>query len=133
MYTNFYRASAFVLLASSFLSESIAYALPREDIPPQVKLGGTSVVGIQTALDQEYLGGQNLFACIFANVLRGIPFAEPPIGNLRFAQPILKTSLQVETFNATEFGPACLQADDPVSLFSYPSPGIHIDLCFRSF
>ena len=38
----------------------------------------------------------------------GIPFAEPPIGKLRFTKPVQKGNL-TSPYNATEFGPGCLQ------------------------
>ena len=38
----------------------------------------------------------------------GIPFAEPPIGRLRFTKPVRKGNL-TSPYNATEFGPGCLQ------------------------
>ncbi|CZR66959.1 related to triacylglycerol lipase V precursor [Phialocephala subalpina] len=38
----------------------------------------------------------------------GIPYAEPPIGNLRFAPPQTKSPSQ-ETLNATTFAPSCMQ------------------------
>jgi carboxylesterase type B len=47
----------------------------------------------------------------------GIPFAEPPVGNLRLQPPILKTHLNVSTFDASNFGPGCLQL---VSRFMVP-------------
>ena len=40
----------------------------------------------------------------------GIPFAEPPLGDLRLTPPVLKTQLNVSTFDASNFGPGCLQA-----------------------
>ena len=39
----------------------------------------------------------------------GIPFAEPPLGDLRFAPPVELDSLGVPTFNATSFGAPCVQ------------------------
>ncbi|KAJ7742577.1 extracellular triacylglycerol lipase precursor [Mycena metata] len=61
-----------------------------------IQLGKTTLLGRDiTTFGQEFFGG--------------IPFAEPPLGNLRLRPPVLKTSLGTPTFNATEFGPACLQ------------------------
>lgn len=50
----------------------------------------------------------------------GIPYAEPPVGNLRLEPPILKTQLNVSTVDASDFGPGCLQ---PVSRFTNSSYG----------
>lgn len=41
---------------------------------------------------------------------RRIPFAKPPIGNLRFQKPV-KYGPWVNTLNATLFGPSCMQAE----------------------
>ncbi|KAG5220602.1 feruloyl esterase [Salix suchowensis] len=43
-------------------------------------------------------------------VVVGIPFAEPPVGQLRLSNPVLKTRLGTPTFDASNFGPACLQS-----------------------
>lgn len=45
-------------------------------------------------------------------VVVGIPYAEPPLGDLRLKPPVLKTTLDGDTFDAASFGPGCLQ---PVS------------------
>ncbi|KAJ7912062.1 esterase 1, partial [Mycena leptocephala] len=44
----------------------------------------------------------------------GIPYASPPIGELRFRAPVPKRLLGVRKFNATEFGPGCLQSTSAV-------------------
>ncbi|KAL0580035.1 hypothetical protein V5O48_001969 [Marasmius crinis-equi] len=67
----------------------------------QVQLGNTVVTGTNTKQVLEFFGG--------------IPYAEPPIGNLRLRQPVLKPALDVPTFNATQFGPACLQSTNLTS------------------
>lgn len=43
------------------------------------------------------------------DIFLGIPFAEPPLGNLRFAPPQEKKSWRASVFNATTYGPACQQ------------------------
>ncbi|CAK5266237.1 unnamed protein product [Mycena citricolor] len=79
----------------SMLSTLLLFALGASGAP-SVKLGKTTVIG--TTLPTF---GQELFA--------GIPYAEPPIGELRFKPTVLTTSLNGSSFNATQFGPACLQ------------------------
>lgn len=43
------------------------------------------------------------------NVFRGIPFAEPPVGSLRWQNPVPKSNW-VGTWNATYYRPICPQA-----------------------
>ncbi|KIK65979.1 hypothetical protein GYMLUDRAFT_158288 [Collybiopsis luxurians FD-317 M1] len=63
---------------------------------PQVKLGHTTLVGRGvTPLEQDFFGG--------------IPYAEPPLGELRLQPTVLKTSLDVNEFDASNFGASCLQ------------------------
>ncbi|ESK83760.1 extracellular triacylglycerol lipase precursor [Moniliophthora roreri MCA 2997] len=74
------------LLLASFSAVTLA---------AQVQLGNTTLTGTSTLQVLEFFGG--------------IPYAEPPLGNLRFQPPVLKPALDVPTFNATNFGPQCLQ------------------------
>ncbi|KAJ7857231.1 extracellular triacylglycerol lipase precursor [Mycena leptocephala] len=64
---------------------------------PTIRLGKTTLVGLDLPTFQQDL------------LLVRIPFAEPPLGNLRLRPPVLKTSLAAGTFNASAFGPACPQ------------------------
>ncbi|THV05188.1 extracellular triacylglycerol lipase precursor [Dendrothele bispora CBS 962.96] len=73
-----------------FLFISSAFAAP------QVNLGSTVLTGSQVSPDVEFFGG--------------IPFAEPPVGSLRLRPPVPKFALNVTSFDAAQFGPACLQA-----------------------
>jgi carboxylesterase type B len=52
------------------------------------------------------------------DVFRGIPFAEPPVGPLRFRPPVAKEPWD-GTYNATYYRDACVQ--DPALLFGIPS------------
>ncbi|PPQ65131.1 hypothetical protein CVT24_003221 [Panaeolus cyanescens] len=72
---------------------------------PQVKIGGTTFTGRDVTLfKQDFFGG--------------IPFAEPPLGNLRLRPPVLKTRLQQKTFDASNFGKGCLQVGGTPTTFS---------------
>ncbi|KAJ7870445.1 esterase 1 [Mycena leptocephala] len=63
---------------------------------PTIQLGKTTLVGRDIAsLQQEFFGG--------------ISYAEPPLANLRLRPPVLKSCIDSHTFNATDYGPACLQ------------------------
>ncbi|KAK7040280.1 hypothetical protein VNI00_009747 [Paramarasmius palmivorus] len=61
----------------------------------EVQLGKTTLTGTNILDVLEFYGG--------------IPFAEPPLGDLRLSPPVLKPALDVPTFNATQSGPKCLQ------------------------
>ncbi|KJA23957.1 hypothetical protein HYPSUDRAFT_1079387 [Hypholoma sublateritium FD-334 SS-4] len=72
---------------------------------PKLQLGRTTLTGRDiTGLKLDFFGG--------------IPFAEPPLGNLRLRPPVLKTELDVKTFDASNFGKGCLQPSTSVTEFS---------------
>ncbi|KAF8961457.1 extracellular triacylglycerol lipase precursor [Flammula alnicola] len=89
-----------LLLAAGLLGIlSLAHAAP------EIQLGKTTLVGRDiTELKLDFFGG--------------IPFAEPPLGNLRLRPPVLKTTLGVATFDASNFGKGCLQSSSSVTTFS---------------
>ena len=73
---------------------------------PQLQLGDTVLVGKQIqSSNVDFFGG--------------IPFAEPPLTDLRFSPPRPKYSLSpLRSFDARSYGLQCLQ---PVSRTSFPS------------
>ena len=95
------------VLLGSLLSLAVA--------APQVKLGDAILVGRDvTLLNQDFFGGNTSppVPSPAPDVLyrAAIPYAEPPVGDLRLRHPVLKTSLESGTFDASNFGSACLQA-----------------------
>ncbi|KAL1879008.1 hypothetical protein Plec18167_004303 [Paecilomyces lecythidis] len=52
-----------------------------------------------------------------ATVYKGIPYAAPPVGDLRWREP-QRASPWNGTFNATEFGPQCAQSYSSAGIFS---------------
>ncbi|KAJ7700483.1 esterase 1 [Mycena rosella] len=75
------------------------------DASPTIQLGRTTLVGLDiTLLQLDFFGG--------------IPFAEPPLGNLRLQPPVPKALPDPGTLDASSFGPACLQTDLPLSAMS---------------
>ncbi|THV03013.1 esterase 1 [Dendrothele bispora CBS 962.96] len=62
---------------------------------PEVEVGGTTFVGRKIPFEQEFFGG--------------IPFAEPPVGILRFQPPIFKDTYDEDILDASQSGLPCLQ------------------------
>ncbi|KAJ7337487.1 extracellular triacylglycerol lipase precursor [Mycena albidolilacea] len=73
--------------------------------PPQVRLGNTTVTG-------RAIPGYSVES------FRGIPYAEPPIGPLRFETSVLLTALASDTLDASNFGKSCLQPGMAAELVS---------------
>ncbi|KAJ7649186.1 esterase 1 [Mycena rosella] len=81
----------------SILLSQLAVILSNAE--PKVKLGKTILYGTHSP----GWDGVERFA--------GIPYAEPPLGRGRFMPTSLMATLSVLQFNATQFGPGCLQQD----------------------
>ncbi|KAH7142744.1 alpha/beta-hydrolase [Dactylonectria estremocensis] len=61
-----------------------------------------------------------------ATVYKGIPYAAPPVGDLRWKEPQSASSWD-GTFNATEFGPQCAQPQGGAGIFSSGKTSISED------
>lgn len=87
------RSILYSLVAALVLGQGIA-AAPLA--APTVKTSdGTTYTGKTTTTVESFLG---------------IPFAQPPIGNLRFAPPVARTG-SLGQFDATSYGASCPQVN----------------------
>ncbi|KAF7370188.1 Carboxylic ester hydrolase [Mycena sanguinolenta] len=75
---------------------------------PRVQVGKTVVIGTTGPNTVEFFGG--------------LPFAQPPVGNLRFLPPVPVTTLTGDVFNATNWGAGCPQIPEALSTSSGSSP-----------
>jgi hypothetical protein len=111
-----------MLLLLSFLPLAVPFFCVNAS--PTIQLGKTTLVGLEIpTFQQEFFGGSSVFSVPCHGLWRrqGIPYAEPPLGSLRLNQPVLKSSLDSHTFNATSYGPACLQNVRTRSPQAFPS------------
>ncbi|KAF9264361.1 alpha/beta-hydrolase, partial [Marasmius fiardii PR-910] len=83
------------LLRLQLVSFFVGIAFPKS---PQVHLESTIVTG-KLSGNVEFFGG--------------IPYAEPPLGDLRLRPAVVKNKISTAEFDASDFGKACLQPDIP--------------------
>ncbi|XP_033628463.1 liver carboxylesterase 4-like [Asterias rubens] len=77
--------------------------------------------GLVRGLHLEFDDGQSVNGY---NVYKGIPYAEPPVGQLRFKAPVAKAQWD-GVFNASSYGPSCPQRIADVATF-YPEYVVQI-------
>ncbi|XP_049825157.1 juvenile hormone esterase [Aethina tumida] len=87
-----------VLLVCMFVASFIGVNSQSE--PPIVQTSTGPVLGSPTVINP------NLTVLSF----KGIPYAEPPVGNLRFEPPVAKSPWN-DTLKATDYGSSCIQED----------------------
>ncbi|XP_006811998.2 fatty acyl-CoA hydrolase precursor, medium chain-like [Saccoglossus kowalevskii] len=75
---------------------------------PTVEISTGTLIGTVEEFSSEFVDGART-----VHVYRGIPYAEPPVGDLRFAPPKPKTPWQGE-YDASDFRTACIQPDIPM-------------------
>ncbi|KAI0742345.1 extracellular triacylglycerol lipase precursor [Daedaleopsis nitida] len=105
----------------TFVTSALAgFSKSAQAQPPQVPLSSGMVVGTS-----------QLFAgAVGVDFFGGIPFAAPPLGDLRFAPPVFNDTLPTSEYNATAYGSPCLQfsvegvSEDCLTLNVYRSSGI---------
>ena len=61
-------------------------------------------------------------------IFRGIPYAEAPLGPLRFRRPVKKARWERE-YSATEYGPPCIQFMDFHKVTDTPAAVLKQTLC----
>lgn len=61
------------------------------------------------------------------DIYLGVPFAEPPVGPLRFAPPLEKRSWRPRVINATSYGPACPQPLHFLQQYSFGKSFSNVD------
>lgn len=100
-------AEASLLLSSLVSAQSYTPATSTNSDAPVIDLGYVS-----------YVGYQNATAGI--NYYRGIPYAQPPVGPMRWQKPHpieAMNNFTGETINATQIAPACF-GSQPNSLYT---------------
>ncbi|KAF4622086.1 hypothetical protein D9613_009119 [Agrocybe pediades] len=91
---------ASLLAGSLLLFAKVSLALP-------ATTAATSLVGTTVTLDYATLNGlQDTTNNIIS--FRGVPYADPPVGNLRWRGTVFPPSKHLGTINAKQFGPACI-------------------------
>ncbi|KAJ7662161.1 extracellular triacylglycerol lipase precursor [Mycena polygramma] len=91
---------------------------------PEVKLGRTMLIGSGSG-GSEFFGGIGhpfIHHPKLTHTNQGIPYAEAPVGKLRFARPVPKFSLgDLSTYDATQFGKSCPQPPSPFTPVDLPT------------
>ena len=104
------------LTLSSLLAAAAALG-PAPPAGPQVKIGLSTLIGRTISSSVEFFGGARLSSLLQHARIQtddipshsGIPFAEPPVGLLRFRDPILRLIPHGLVIDAKDFGPFCIQ------------------------
>ncbi|XP_038079002.1 cholinesterase 1-like [Patiria miniata] len=100
-----------ILVLNVFLAQTAAQTAA-QDAPTVTVQQGVLVGTTETFQESQFIGVNKTI-----DVFKGIPFAELPVGRLRFEPPVAKEPW-VGTYDATYFRDACVQ--DPLQAFGMP-------------
>ncbi|XP_064651315.1 liver carboxylesterase 1-like [Lineus longissimus] len=107
------------LLVSALCLMMLLFGQAESDNGPQVQTQSGRVRGMT---DEVHFLGKDYNVSFYV----GIPFAEAPVGALRFRKPLPKTNWS-GVLNATEFGPSCMQAMTKTRLEKLPNANVSED------
>ncbi|KAJ1553009.1 hypothetical protein HK405_009241, partial [Cladochytrium tenue] len=121
-------AAAVAVASSVAVAAPTPFAAPGCPSNSSAGAGSSGLDSVNVQLDYVDLVGTKLNGTTFGTPLRaflGIPYAQPPLGELRFAPPQAISS-HLGTVTATSFGHNCMQNKTPFTVIPYGEPDLAI-------
>ena len=120
------KLSNFVSVAACLVSLGLGACAPEKEASSQEALAQeTALPGPVVSVSQGEVRGQQEGSL---SVFRGIPYAAPPVGDLRWKPPSAPAAWD-GVFDASAFGPSCVQPPLPPSSVYYDPPEASSEDC----